>query len=123
MANSNAVMPFAGKVNPKDVQETIGVTQLAVGGDIFAWHQTVGGLIFQGGRVPELTTDGTVVIPLNVPFPQRCLWLGLTVTGGGSGFATTLNWVAASNNDVTVTMQTEGALSETQPLTWFAIGI
>jgi len=128
MTNVNSVISFVvGKNNPnalKEVHETVGITQHAVGGDTSAWYQIIGGLILQGGNF-VIHTDTSVVVPFTIPFPKVCYWLGLTIIGSGTSYASTCDWTltAPDCSTFTASLGTEGGLTETVSVRWFAVGV
>jgi len=123
MANYNAIIPF-GKINPKELQETLGITQFNVGGDPFAWHQTIGGILFQGSFLVGLATDSSTVVPFIVPFTKTILWIGLTVDKPTTGVAIAPSLTGvATLTDFTLDINTEGGFTEDANIWWFALGV
>jgi hypothetical protein len=122
--NVNSLTPFSD-AKVKEVHEGLGVTQLIVGGDQFAWHQTVGGLLWQGGYSATIHTDTTRVIPFLVPYQSKVLWIGISVLNTGTGMATTVAIPVGSLNLVnfTVAINTEGILEEDIDVWWIAVGV
>ena len=124
MANRNAIPPFHD-VKLDDIHEAIGVTQIGVEGDANAWHQTIGGLIFQGGYF-EIGVDTTLDIPFIVAPPTLVLWVGLTRTNSTPGAAAAEpRWtgVGADNATFQVDYGREPGDNGTATIKWFAVGV
>jgi len=80
--NNNSIIPF-GKINPKEIQETIGITR-QLPGDENSWHQIIGGLILQGGDTGFIAADvNATLVNLIVPMPKKILGIWAQVYGAG----------------------------------------
>lgn len=72
MSNNNSI-PVFNKDSIGNIQESLGITQLAAGSED-SWYQILGGLIFQGGKtdvIPVNTLSST--ISFNTAFPKKVL--------------------------------------------------
>lgn len=69
MSNNNSILPFSA-ASMRDQQEALGITRME-GED--SWNQTIGGLIFQGGKINAIGVDLWVRINFQVPFPKKVL--------------------------------------------------
>ncbi len=57
----------------KNVQESLGITQLAAGSED-SWYQILGGLIFQGGKTEPIAVNTlSAAISFNTGFPKKVL--------------------------------------------------
>ena len=82
MSDNNSIIPF-GKVDPKAIQETIGITK-QLPGDENSWYQFIGGLLFQGGDTGTIAADTNLtLIPFVLPMPKKILGIWAQVYGAG----------------------------------------
>ena len=87
MSNTNSVIPY-DKPTLKNVADTVGITQFP---SETSWFQTIGGLIFQGGKVSAAASAATTVVNFPAPYPTQALGVWLQVSGA-----------AGNNADVTI---------------------
>jgi len=78
LANFNAIPPYIS-ADAKDLQEAIGVSQLSVGANEDSWHQTIGGLLIQGGKIIDVPANNSVVVNFHAAYPKKVLgiWIQL----------------------------------------------
>lgn len=123
MSNYNSISPYF-KSGPNDEHEAMGVTQLAVNGILENWHQTIGGLILQGGNF-IITPDNTLTIPFTVIYPKLVLWIGFTITNSAVGAVAAIpRWVgtAIDRSSFLVDYGREAGDNGDANIRWFAIG-
>lgn len=80
--NNNAVNPYLG-ATPEDIANSTGVARF-YGAD--NWDIMMSGILYQGGVV-NVGADGTLDVPYNVGFPQRCMQVLLTSRGAPTAAA------------------------------------
>lgn len=120
----NAIPPFSG-AKLKDVHESLGITQLTVGGVATAWYQTIGGLLFQGNYF-EIDHDTTINVPFVVVYTKIVLWVGLTVVSSNPGDAGAIpRWVGTDANFTyfQVDWAREAGTQGTIGVMWLAVGV
>lgn len=74
--NNNAVTPYLG-ATPEEIANSTGLARFH-GAD--NWDIMISGILYQGGIV-TVGADGTLNVPYNVGFPQRCMQVLLTSRG------------------------------------------
>ena len=67
MSNTNAVLLF-NQASTKELLESIGVTQFD---SLTNWHQTIGGILIQGGYLTAVGAGAALGVPYNVGFPKQ----------------------------------------------------
>jgi hypothetical protein len=83
--NINAIVGLLAG-DQRTIQESVGVTKQVAGEDD-SWHQTIGGLIFQGGIVAGDNPGGDATgasVPFIYPFPAKVLGIWITFVGNNA---------------------------------------
>ena len=116
--NENSVPPFSN-ANAGQLLESFGITRLDAT-DATEWNQTIGGLIFQGGKTPVIPLDTTYAVSYSVEFPKAVLGVFLGVIGDG---VLQSNLGIASPYNITTTGFTILQDAPDAAFYWLAIGL
>lgn len=109
---TNAVVPFEG-ANLRELVDSLGITQFPSETN---WHQTLGGLLVQGGFIDSAGSGATVVVPFNVGFPTQVLGVFVQAIG-----TSVLGW--SVNNITTAQFELVNAAVANRDFYWWAIGV
>lgn len=112
MSNTNAVLPFNAP-SLEELADSLGITQFTSETN---WHQTIGGVLIQGGSVLAVGSGATVVVPFNVGFPTQVL--GVFVQARGTSV---LGW--SVNGVTTAQFSLVNAAVAARDFYWWAIGV
>jgi hypothetical protein len=85
-----------------------------------SWHQSLGGLIFQGGTSGTIASDGTEVITFQMPYGKQVLGVftqSISAVTGYQANAGTVSSVTTSG----FSLGNDGDI--VSPFYWFAIGV
>lgn len=112
MSNTNAITPFA-EATPAELNNSIGITQFPSETN---WHQTIGGLLIQGGFVDNVGSGATVAVPFNTGYPTQVLGVYVQAIG-----TSVLGW--SVNNVTTSGFDLINAAVAGRDFYWWAIGV
>lgn len=119
MSNNNSIVSF-GKNSLTDIQEGLGITQLAVGSED-SWYQILGGLIFQGGKTGVIPVNTlSAAISFNTAFPKKVLGIWIIPISSAIDPTGELYSFAVSPVDL-VSFKIANDGSDT-PFYWLAVG-
>ena len=112
MSNTNALVPF-NRASLQETADSLGITQFVSETN---WHQTIAGLLIQGGRINSVTHGAPLVVPFNVGFPTQVLGV-FTQEIGANAHAASINSITTAQFSIIL------ASGPSKDFYWWAIGV